>query len=207
MGAGLTQDSRRDFRGGSVARLGTDICEQCVTQLSWLLSPSAADPPVARVVTSSGSSDLELEFAPSAEALEHPRGGTFGRDVFASRRIRRRFAHPARDAREVIDLEALTNVLGMPEETVTPLAHRAAVALERRHQPGVHLTGMIRGTAIDEEIGWRLRTRGAAAYEDINRVTEEGAEAIGLALVWVLRARHTRGMRGTLSRTERGSGG
>jgi len=82
----------------------------------------------------------------------------------------------------MIDLETLTDVLGLPEECVTPLAHRAAVALERRHRPGVHLTGVVHGSAIDEEIRWRPRTLGAAAYEDMNRVTEEGAEAIGLAL-------------------------
>jgi hypothetical protein len=82
----------------------------------------------------------------------------------------------------MIDLEALSNVLGLPENSVAPLAHRAAVALERRHRPGVHLTGTLRDAAIDEEIRWHLRTPDTAAYEDINRVTEEGAEAISLAL-------------------------
>jgi hypothetical protein len=82
----------------------------------------------------------------------------------------------------VIDLEALTDLLGLPEDSVAPLAHRAAVALERRHRPGVHLTGTLRDAEIDEEIRWRLRTPDAAAYEDINRVTEEGAEAISLTL-------------------------
>jgi hypothetical protein len=82
----------------------------------------------------------------------------------------------------MIDLEALTDLLGLPEDCVTPLGHRAAVALERRHRPGVHLIGVVQDAAIDEEIHWRPRTPGAAAYENINRVTEEGAEAIGLAL-------------------------
>jgi hypothetical protein len=82
----------------------------------------------------------------------------------------------------MIDLEALADLLGLPEDSVAPLAHRAAVALERRHRPGVHLTGTLRDTAIDEEIRWRLRTPDAAAYEDIDRVTEEGAEAVSLAL-------------------------
>lgn len=82
----------------------------------------------------------------------------------------------------MIDLDALDAVLALPEESVTPLAHRAAVALERRHRPGVHLTGELQGAAIDEEIRWRERSPGVAAYEDINRVTEEGAEAIALAL-------------------------
>lgn len=82
----------------------------------------------------------------------------------------------------MIDLEVLTDLLGLHEDSVAPLAHRAAVALERRHRPGVHLTGTVRGATFDEEIRWRLRTPDAAAYEDINRVTEEGAEAISLAL-------------------------
>ncbi len=82
----------------------------------------------------------------------------------------------------MIDLETLNDVLGLPEESVTPLAHRTAVALERRHRPGVHLIGVVQGAPLDEEIRWRPRTPGAAVYEDINRVTEEGAEAIGLAL-------------------------
>lgn len=82
----------------------------------------------------------------------------------------------------MIDLDALADVIGLPADTAAPLAHRAAVALERRHRPGVHLTGLVQDFAVDEELRWRLRTPGAAAYEDINRVTEEGAEAIALAL-------------------------
>jgi hypothetical protein len=82
----------------------------------------------------------------------------------------------------MIDLESLAVSLGVPEDTATPLVHRAGLALERRHRPGVHLTGTIRNAGVDEELRWRLRTPGAAGYEDINRVTEEGAEAIGLAL-------------------------
>lgn len=36
----------------------------------------------ARVASSGGTSDLELEFAPSMDALLHPRTGTFSRDIF-----------------------------------------------------------------------------------------------------------------------------
>ena len=78
----------------------------------------------------------------------------------------------------MIDLDALAGTLGLPEETVTPLAHRAAVALERRHQPGIHLVGTVQGATTDDEIQWRRRHPNASAYEDLNRVTEEGAEAI-----------------------------
>ena len=37
----------------------------------------------ARVATSGGTSELELEFAPSIGAPAHPRAGAFSRDVFA----------------------------------------------------------------------------------------------------------------------------
>jgi hypothetical protein len=82
----------------------------------------------------------------------------------------------------MIDLDSLGALIGVPADTATPLAHRAAVALERRHHPGVHLTGTVRDAVVDEELGWRLREPHTATYEDMNRVTEEGAEAIGLAL-------------------------
>ena len=82
----------------------------------------------------------------------------------------------------MIDLEALADAAGLPEDAAAPLAHRAAVALERRHRPGVRLTGALRGAALDEELQWRPRSAEAAAYEDVNRVTEEGAEAIALSL-------------------------
>lgn len=82
----------------------------------------------------------------------------------------------------MIDLDALAASIGVPADSAMPLVHRAAVALERRHGPGVHLTGTVGGAVVDEELRWRPRAPGAATYEDINRVTEEGAEAIGLAL-------------------------
>lgn len=82
----------------------------------------------------------------------------------------------------MIDLDALAAVLELPQETVTPLAHRAAVALERRHRSGVHLTGSVQAEAIDDEVRWLARSPGVAAYEDLNRVTEEGAEGIALAV-------------------------
>ena len=82
----------------------------------------------------------------------------------------------------MIDVDALAGTLGLPEETAAPLAHRAAVALERRHAPGVRLAGTDQGAAIDEELRWRQRQPNASGYEDLNRVIEEGAEAIALAL-------------------------
>jgi hypothetical protein len=52
----------------------------------------------------------------------------------------------------------------------------------RRHRPGVRLTGQTPEGNIDEELRWRERAAEVAAHEDINRVTEEGAEAIALFL-------------------------
>lgn len=88
----------------------------------------------------------------------------------------------------MIDIDALAAMLGLPEDSVRPLAHRAAVALERRHAPGVHLAARVQGAAIDEEIRWRKRDPGASAHEDLSRTTEEGAEAIALALSRVHRS-------------------
>jgi hypothetical protein len=82
----------------------------------------------------------------------------------------------------MIDLDALGVDVGLSEESASVLSHRAAVALERRHEPGVHLIGTVQGRTLDEELSWRRRSPAAAAHEDINRVTEEGAEAIALAL-------------------------
>jgi hypothetical protein len=49
----------------------------------------------------------------------------------------------------VIDLEDITNLCpGLREESAGPLAFRAIVALQRRHRPGVNLTGTVRGESV-----------------------------------------------------------
>lgn len=82
----------------------------------------------------------------------------------------------------MIDLETIAANVGLPQESMSALLLRAAVALERRHSPGVHLTGRVDQQAFDEELQWRALTPQLREYEDANRVTEEGAEAIALAL-------------------------
>ena len=82
----------------------------------------------------------------------------------------------------MIDLDGLATELGLPQESAAVLGYRAAIALERRHHPGVRLVGVVQGQRLDEELHWRQRNPAAGTYEDINRVTEEGAEAIALAL-------------------------
>ncbi|MEO8903416.1 MAG: hypothetical protein ABI488_14485 [Polyangiaceae bacterium] len=82
----------------------------------------------------------------------------------------------------MIDLETLGTLVGLPERAAAPLSYRAAIALGRRHCSGVRLTGSVLEEAIDEDLQWPETEVHAGAYEDINRVTEEGAEAIALAL-------------------------
>jgi hypothetical protein len=83
----------------------------------------------------------------------------------------------------VIDLEDVANLCpGLPAESAGPLAFRAVVALQRRHKPGVSLTGTMRGQSLHETLKWRERPTDLAPMEDFNRSTEEGAEALALAL-------------------------
>lgn len=80
------------------------------------------------------------------------------------------------------DAEALCP--GLPAESARPLAFRAMVALQRRHAPGVALAANVRDKAAQEEVQWAPRPAEIAATEDFNKVTEEGAEALALALAW-----------------------
>ena len=85
-------------------------------------------------------------------------------------------------AAATIDLDVPASAVGMPEEAADILGYRAVVALQRRHSPGVHLAVMVENERSFEQLQWRQRDRSAALYQDMNRVTEEGAEAIALAL-------------------------
>ncbi|WP_434041898.1 MULTISPECIES: hypothetical protein [Sorangium] len=83
----------------------------------------------------------------------------------------------------MIDLEDVANLCpGLPAESAGPLAFRAVIALQRRHRPGVSLTGTVRGQSLHEALKWKDRPPHLARMEDFNRSTEEGAEALGLAL-------------------------
>jgi hypothetical protein len=84
----------------------------------------------------------------------------------------------------MIDLDELATIAGLPIETATILTFRSALALQRRHRPGVRLLGEARQEPIDEELQWREQKpqRALHAQEDFNRVTEEGAEALALAV-------------------------
>lgn len=82
----------------------------------------------------------------------------------------------------MIDLDALADAVGLPAEAAGVLAYGAAIALQRRHQPGARLAAIVQGRDVSRQLHWRERDRTASLYQDINRVTEEGAEAIALAL-------------------------
>ncbi len=88
----------------------------------------------------------------------------------------------------MIDLDAPAIKVGLPEEVGTVLGYRAVVALQRRHLPGVRLAAALRDGLIEEELRWQERAAEVATYEDINRVTEEGAPpsrpAVRRRLAW-----------------------
>jgi hypothetical protein len=81
-----------------------------------------------------------------------------------------------------IDLDALEAATGLKAESARVLAFRAALALQRRHRPGVVLSCDVAGKLSEEELHWAERPPDSELHEDFNRVTEEGAEAIALAL-------------------------
>jgi hypothetical protein len=85
-----------------------------------------------------------------------------------------------------IDLESLVQLHpDLPHEVAGMMAFGAAVALERRHHPGVQLSVHFLGEAMvmKEELLWRKRGPGRAEKIDEKRATEDGAEAIALGIV------------------------
>jgi len=89
-----------------------------------------------------------------------------------------------------IDLDALEATTGLKLESARVLAFRAALALQRRHRSGVVLSYDIGGNLSEQELRWTEQAPDAELHEDFKRVTEEGAEAIALAL-----ANHGKGWR------------
>ncbi|WP_437675753.1 hypothetical protein [Sorangium sp. So ce131] len=83
-----------------------------------------------------------------------------------------------------IDLEALVELHpGLPDEVAGMMAFGAAVALGRRHEPGVLLALDLAGKSSDDELVWRKRGAVTADKIDEKRATEEGAEGIALGIV------------------------
>ncbi len=83
----------------------------------------------------------------------------------------------------MINLDDLVSLCpGLRAESAEPLAFRAVIALQRRHSPRVKLSGLVRGMKLRDALTWKERSAALAALEDFNRVTEEGAEALALAI-------------------------
>jgi hypothetical protein len=98
-----------------------------------------------------------------------------------------------------LDLTLLREVHPLlPESTAAELVHRAALALQRRHRPGVQLTATVDGVVTTGSIAWTACSPTDADQLDRHRVTEDGAEAVALSLVhaergWTVRRRLQRG--------------
>jgi hypothetical protein len=84
----------------------------------------------------------------------------------------------------MINLDELVSLHpDLPSEIAAALATCAAVALERRYQPGVRLAAVVRGLPLEIGLVWRPRRPKDASMLDAKRATEDGAECIALALL------------------------
>jgi hypothetical protein len=98
-----------------------------------------------------------------------------------------------------LDLTRLREVHPLlPENTAAELVHRAGLALQRRHQPGVSFTAVVDEIMTTGTIDWSACSPDDAELLDRHRVTEDGAEAVALSLVhaelgWTVRRRLQRG--------------
>jgi hypothetical protein len=87
----------------------------------------------------------------------------------------------------------------LPASTAAEYGYRAAVGLERhRHTSGVALTTSIESGTREASLHWTSSSPGGGDQLDRNRITEDAAEAVALALVhvaqgWVVRRRLQRG--------------
>ncbi|MEO5726297.1 MAG: hypothetical protein ABI134_04270, partial [Byssovorax sp.] len=90
-----------------------------------------------------------------------------------------------------IDLDALVKLHpDLPDEVAGMMAFGAAIALQRRHEPGVVLAVSLAGEPPEmEELVWKKRAAEAANKVDEKRATEDGAEAIALGVLSQYRPR------------------
>lgn len=83
-----------------------------------------------------------------------------------------------------LDLETLRQQHPkLPDETASGYSQCAALALQRRHLPGVVAAVTADGEPTQATIHWTPRSDTDAEQKDAKRVTEDGAEALALALV------------------------
>ena len=83
-----------------------------------------------------------------------------------------------------IDLACLRDMHPrLPGDLAVMMAVRAALGLQRNgHSPGVNLQMAVQSTASACALLWAIAGPSAAKQHDYNRVTEDGAEAIALAV-------------------------
>jgi hypothetical protein len=87
----------------------------------------------------------------------------------------------------------------LPALTAAEYAHRAAMGLERhRHESGVSLATLIESETLPASLHWLAAAFGDVDQLDRQRITEDAAEGVTLALVnvalgWVVKRRLQRG--------------
>jgi len=88
-----------------------------------------------------------------------------------------------------LDIEQLHKMHpALPPTTADSYAHRAALALGRRHAPGVVAGVLLDAQLLRATLSWKDRPAADALQLDYHRVTEDGAEAVALALVHASRS-------------------
>jgi hypothetical protein len=94
-----------------------------------------------------------------------------------------------------LDLDQLKAIHSLlPRTTADEYTHRAALALQRRHAPGVDLHVRVDDACSRATLVWARRAATGAEVLDAHRVTEDAAEVIALILAhahrgWVVRRR------------------
>jgi hypothetical protein len=82
----------------------------------------------------------------------------------------------------MMDIDALRTLHpGLPQWRIEELTGYAAIALQRRHKPGVRLSLTIGGREVEETLTWGPRS-GAEMVDD-DRATDAGAEGVALTIV------------------------
>ncbi len=91
-----------------------------------------------------------------------------------------------------VDLDQLKAIHPrLPRTTAQEYAHRAALALQRRHAPGVEMPVASGEERVAATLIWSRRSDVGAEVLDEHRVTEDAAEAVALGVVhaahgWVM---------------------
>ena len=142
---------------------------------------------------------LDNGLATRSVSNDHCRRAPGRATTAARRRCERRSVTPRAARLDLSQIESMHPLL--PPTTAHDLVTRAAVALQRRnHQPGDRITAVLPGSErrVAIELRWELVPAEFVDRLDERRITEDGAEAVALALVsvrygWVVRRRLQQG--------------